>query len=520
MSKYMNRLTASILSVLLVIAIMAPVLSAQAFNKELSEVNTFAGDSYENYIDGQLSEARFSNPTNFASLANGDIVIADSGNHAIRIISKGQVSTLTGAPFIISGELALQGSFLDGKGTEAAFNSPAGLIVAKDGSIYVADTENHAIRKVSTDGTVVTIAGNGEHGLEDGKGTEAKFYSPSDVAIDSKGNIYVADTLNHAIRKISVNGNVTTLNKPSERLVEYTPGAIDVVGSYADGPLSEALFNEPTALLIDSADNLYVSDRGNQRIRYIDFSTDIVSTVAGSGELHKDELYVEGGYLDGTASTAQFFSPEGMTWLDEQTILIADRKNHTVRQLKNGIVSTLTGVAEEYGNVNGIALSALLNEPSDILVQEDGSILILEAGNNQLRKLAHYTNFMSVTFSNEPEVVVNGKLLPTKAEMKDSRTLLPLRAIGTELNLTVHYDEKTKQITLSNSTTKFEFKTNENQVIKTEAGVTTPYKLDSPATNINNVTYIPLRFISEQLNLNVAWDAQLKNVVIRDYIFN
>lgn len=516
----MNKLSGAILSALLAVSIITPAISAQTFNKELGEVRSYAGSSNENYVNGQLSVARFSNPSSFASLGNGDIVIADSGNHAIRKLSNNQVTTLAGSPYSLEGRLTLQGSYLDGKGTEAAFNAPTGLVVAKDGAIYVADSENHAIRKVSIDGTVQTIAGNGEYGLADGKASEANFNVPSDVVLDSKGNIYVADTLNHAIRKISVDGNVTTLNKPSSRLVEYTQGAIDAVGDYKDGPLSQAMFNEPTALLIDANDNLYVSDRGNQRIRYIDFTTNTVSTVAGSGELHKEELYVEGGYVDGDASTAKFFSPEGMTWLDEETILVADRKNHTVRQIKKGVVSTLTGTAEEYGNANGVAQSALFNEPADILVQADGTILILEAGNNQIRKLAHYTNFISASFTNEIEVVVNGKVLSTKAELINSRTLLPLRAVGNELNLTVHYDEKTKKITLSNATTKFEFLANESVVTKTEAGVMIQYKLDSPATNMNNTTYIPVRFISEQLQLHVAWDSQLKNVVIRDYIFD
>lgn len=520
MTKIMNKFSGAVLSVLLLASAIAPTLSAQSYNKELSEVRAFAGDSLPNYIDGNFEVARFSNPTSLVSLANGDIVIADTGNHTIRKLNNDQVSTLAGAPFYIGGELSLQGSYLDGKGQEAAFNTPSGIAVATDGTLYVADTENHAIRKIGTDGTVVTVAGNGVFGLEDGKASQAQFNAPSDVAIDSKGNIYVADTLNHAIRKIAVDGQVSTLNKPSNRLIEYTPGAIDLVGDYKDGALSQALFNEPSALLIDSKDNLYVADRGNQRIRYIDFTTSTVSTVAGSGKLYSDELYVEGGYVDGEATTAKFFSPEGMTWLDENTLLIADRKNHTIRQLKNGIVSTLTGTDEEYGAANGVAQSALLNEPSDVLVQKDGSILILEAGNNQIRKLAHYTSFISATFSNDIEVVVNGQLLETKAEIKNSRTLLPLRAVGNALDLSVHYDDKLKIVTLSNDTTTFEFKTNEKQVTKTVAGVVTQYNLDSPATNINNVTYIPVRFISEQLNLSVAWDAQLKNVVIRDYIFN
>ena len=516
----MKKFVVTLLTTALTVSIVTPSLSAKAFNKELSEVRTHTGSSKESYIDGRLHEARFNYPSSFAYLSNGDIVIADSGNHLIRQMSDNNVSTLTGFPYIIDGEYNLQGGYLDGSLNEAAFNLPTGLAIGQDGSIYIADSDNHAIRKISSEGQVSTVAGNGLFGLTDGKVQLAQFYNPSDIAIDSKGNLYVADTLNHVIRKIARDGSVTTLNKPSERLIEYTPGVVDYVGDFADGILSQALFNEPTSLLIDNVDNLYVADRGNQRIRYIDFATNSVTTVAGSGELEAGELYVDGGYVDGDAKSAQFFSPEGMAWLDEQTLLIADRKNHTIRQLKDGKVSTLAGIAEEPGSVNGVTGAALFNEPVDLLVDNDSAILVLDAANHQIRKIASYTTYTSAKFSKEVEVVVNGTLLDTRAEIQHSRTLLPLKAIGNALNLIVNYEEKTKLISLSNNSTKFEFTINDNKVTKTELGVVTTYTLDSAATMIKNVAYIPVRFISEQLNLNVAWDAENKNVVIRNFTFN
>ena len=376
------------------------------------------------------------------------------------------------------------------------------------------------IRKINTDGSVTTISGDGVTGFEDGDSKTARFNTPQDIAVDSLGNIYVADALNHVIRKITKEGIVSTITKPSERIVEYTPGLPDFAGDFADGAIQDAMFNEPSALLIDQRDNLYVADRGNQRIRYIDFRKNLVSTVAGSGELLANEYYVHGGNVDGVATSAQFFSPEGLALVDDSTLLIADRKNHTIRELKNGVVSTITGTAEEFGNKDGLLQSALFNEPVDVLVQEDGSLLILEAANNQIRKLATYNTFLSQPFSKELEVLINGKLLDTKVEVFQSRTLLPLSAIGEELGLAVHYDKKSGQISLSNDTTTFVFYANNHSVKKIALGVETSFQLDVPATVIDNVTYIPVRFISEQLQLHVMWDASLNNVVIRNYTFN
>ncbi|HWL26451.1 MAG TPA: stalk domain-containing protein [Ureibacillus sp.] len=502
--------------------LIVPSFAAQQepINHVLNEVRTFAGNGKGDLKNGPLTDAKFDTPSSFVKLTNGNIIVADSNNQVIRQITKSEVTTLAGSPFLIDGDIAFQGSFLDGKNLEAGFHEPGGLAIANDGSIIVADVANHAIRKISMDGSVTTIAGDGVMGFKDGEVENARFYAPQDVAVDSLGNIYVADTLNHVIRKISQNGIVSTITKPSSRIVEYTQGMPDFAGDFADGALQDAMFNEPSALLIDQHDNLYVADRGNQRIRYIDFSKNVVSTVAGSGELSTNQYYVEGGFVDGPATSAQFSSPEGMVLLDDSTLLIADRKNHTIRQLKNGVVSTVTGIAGDYGNTNGVIQYAQFNEPVDVLVQEDGALLVLEAGNHQIRIIASYDTFLSQPFSKELEVLVNGKVLDENAKMIESRTLLPLRAIGEELGLTVHYDQKSGKITLSNETTTFVFKVNSKTVQINRSGVKTSYSLDVTATVLDGSTYIPVRFIAEQLQLHVAWDAALNNVVIRNKTFN
>ena len=171
------------------------------------EVSTLAGNGEEGFEDGQGDAARFNGPDGVALAANDEIVVADSGNHAIRVVTPGgAVRTLAG-----NGEAG----FADGQGAAARFNCPQGLARDKDGSILVADTGNHAVRRVTMDGAVSTVAGNGEAGYADGEGAAARFYGPTDVVVDKEGTIVVADYDNERLRKI-VGRQVTTLAGGSE----------------------------------------------------------------------------------------------------------------------------------------------------------------------------------------------------------------------------------------------------------------------------------------------------------------
>jgi sugar lactone lactonase YvrE len=147
------------------------------------------------YADGLAAEAKFNSPRSVAVDGVGKVYVADTGNHCIRLISPdGQVSTLAGAN---------EPGYVDGQGSEARFNFPSGIAVDADGNLYVADTANHSIRKIMPDGEVTTLAGNGEPGNVDGPGADARFRAPEGIAIDGKGNVYVADTGNHRVRKIA-----------------------------------------------------------------------------------------------------------------------------------------------------------------------------------------------------------------------------------------------------------------------------------------------------------------------------
>lgn len=189
---------------------------------------------------------------------------------------------------------------MDGASDLSLFSGPQGIATDAQGNVYVADTGNHSIRKIDPSGNVSTIAGDGVLGKEDGPGSKARFNSPLDVAVAADGTVYVADTLNHAIRSISPSGQVTTLNAASGRAVEVSPGQAAPAGDFADGALAQAKFNEPSGLALDGKGNLYVSDAGNQRIRYIDLQQGTVTTAAGSGKAEAlKDLYVPGGFATG-----------------------------------------------------------------------------------------------------------------------------------------------------------------------------------------------------------------------------
>jgi sugar lactone lactonase YvrE len=308
--------------------------------------------------------ARFNFPVGIATDSTGNLYVADRNNSTIRkITSSGVVTTLAGAP--------QQSGSVDAAGSAARFNLPSGVAVDRDGTVYVADTANHTIRRVTSSGAVSTIAGLPmANGSNDGAASAARFNSPASVAVDSTGNVYVADTLNYAVRKITPGGTVTTL---AGKLGE--PG-------HVDGQGGQAQFIKPEGITVDTTGNVYVTDtdffpschlctRTNSTIRKIT-PAGMVSTLAG--------MPLTIGSADGTGSAASFTYPAGLTVDGTGTLYVADTYNFTIRKVTPaGVVTTLAGTAKAEGSVDGTGAAARFAYPKGITVDATGNLFVTEA---------------------------------------------------------------------------------------------------------------------------------------------
>jgi sugar lactone lactonase YvrE len=215
-------------------------------------VSTLAGSLKPGYSDGPALDARFSIPANIALDNVGNIYIADTKNHRIRMFSvDGTVTTIAGKM-----DAGYAAGYADGPASQARFREPYSVAVDGAGNVYVTDTGNQCIRIISLDGQVTTFAGASEPGYVDGQGSEARFNFPRGIAVDAEGNLYVVDTANHRVRKITPDGVVTTLAGSGE------PGN-------ADGAAEEAQFRVPEGITVDADGNLIVADTGNHRIRKV-----------------------------------------------------------------------------------------------------------------------------------------------------------------------------------------------------------------------------------------------------------
>lgn len=211
-------------------------------------VSTFAG-SRKGFSDKDGGLTMFNQPYGVAVDGEMNVYVADTHNNRIRkIAADGSTSTLAGNG---------NDGFVDGQGATAEFYVPIGIVVDASGNVYVGDEGNSSIRKITPDGRVTTLAGSGKFSFSDGAGKNAAFNAPGGIAIDSKGNLFVADYLNNCIRKVSPSGEVRTLAGNREK-------------GFADGPASEAEFYYPFGIAVDASGAVYVGDQFNHRIRKID----------------------------------------------------------------------------------------------------------------------------------------------------------------------------------------------------------------------------------------------------------
>ena len=310
--------------------------------------------------DGTGTNARFQYPVRLAVDGAGNIYVADYFNHTIRkITAAGVVTTVAGMP-------GSPGA-TDGTGSAARFYYPGDIAIDPAGNLYVPEFPNHTIRKVTPAGVVTTFAGlAGNPGSLDGVGSAARFQQPFGVAADSLGNIYVADTTNCTIRKITDAGVVTTI-----------AGLAGNIGS-VDGTGSAARFFYPADVAIDGSGIISVLDRSNHTIRRI-ASGGVVTTFAG--------VAGSAGGMDGTGSAARFAEPNGLTVDAGGALYVADTNNHTLRKVSlNAVVTTIGGWAGSSGSLDGTASNARFNLPHGVAVDADGNIYVADYVNHTIRK--------------------------------------------------------------------------------------------------------------------------------------
>ncbi len=330
-------------------AVMLCMLTANAQN-----VVTLAGQNgVSGAANGSGTSASFNNPHGMVCDQAGNLFVADRNNHLIRKITPaGVVSTFAG-----SGSAGSS----DGIGAAASFFEPWGIAIDQSGNLYVADTKNYLIRKITPTAVVTTIAGVGTSGVTDGPASSAQFGFPTGIAVDASGNIYVSEFMTHVIRKIS-NGNVTTF-----------AGTAFQSGD-ANGTGNNAKFDHPHSLAIGQSGNLFVTDTWNNKIRKITPSG-VVSTYAGS----------TAGYVDGAASVSKFDNPLGICADASGDIFVGDVNNFCIRKISNGTVTTFAGTAGTSGSANGPLLQASFNSPSCMAYHSSDKYFIGDEGNELIR---------------------------------------------------------------------------------------------------------------------------------------
>jgi sugar lactone lactonase YvrE len=302
--------------------------------------------------------------------STGNLYFAETANHVIRKLdTAGQITT-------IAGTIGTQGFSGDaGPATSATLDSPQGLALDSSNNLYIADTHNHRIRKLNlTTGTLTTIAGTGTPGFSgDGSAaTASQLNLPTALALDTTGTLYLADTTNHRIRKISTTGIITTV-----------AGSGTQSFSGDTGPAVAATIDSPTGLALDTANNLYLADTHNHRIRRIDATTGIITTIAGTGTL---------GFSGDTttAIAASLALPHGLTIDANGNLYLADTANHRIRRIDatTGIITTIAGDGtQSISGDGGPAINASLDSPRNTALTPSTLITLSDTGNKRLRQL-------------------------------------------------------------------------------------------------------------------------------------
>jgi sugar lactone lactonase YvrE len=348
------------------------------------------GPSYPYYLPfsgdgGAATNASLYYPSGVAFDASGNLYIADNDNNRIRKVdTNGIITTVAG-----NGQNGYSGD--GGAATNASLEGPFGVACDTSGNLFIADLFNNRIRKVDTNGIITTVAGNGGAGYsgDGGAATNASLYYPEGVAVDTMGNLYIADYQNSRIRKVNTNGIITTV-----------AGKIGFGYSGDGGAATNATLYLPTAVAFDASGNLYIADADNERIRKVD-TNGIITTVAGNGN---------SGYSGdgGAATNASLYYPEGVAFDAFGNLYFSDDGNERIREVDtNGIITTVAGNGQYgYSGDGNVATNVALYGPDGVAVDSAGNLFIADGGNNRIRKVYAWPtnlstlNVASVTTNN------------------------------------------------------------------------------------------------------------------------
>ncbi|HVF56606.1 MAG TPA: NHL repeat-containing protein [Pyrinomonadaceae bacterium] len=319
-----------------------------------ASVRTFAGDGSPGaQDDAQPTRARFQEPFGVALDREGNVYVSDAGDgNRIR-----KVSIESGAMTTVAGG---REGYADATGAAASFNTPSGLAVDRAGNLYVADTGNNRIRRVTPEGAVTTVAGDGEAGYRDGEAARARFNGPVGVAVDDDGNVYVADTYNDRIRLVTPEGEVST--------IAGGDGA-----AYTDGPGEAARFDTPCAVAASAAGDLFVADTGNNRLRKITRDRQ-VSTLPVA--------------LQTDAAAGEISRPTGLVLTHDGFLYVTEGDRGRVVQIAPDGVTARVVAGQGAGFANGDGrLAARFNQPAGIAIDRAGALYVADSANFLVRKL-------------------------------------------------------------------------------------------------------------------------------------
>jgi sugar lactone lactonase YvrE len=320
-----------------------------------ARVETFAGDGSPGVgVDAEALRARFGEPFGVAVDREGNVYLSDAGesNRVRKISPEGLVSTLAGG----------REGFADGAGGAAAFHTPSAVALDGEGNLYVADTGNHRVRKVSKEGQVTTVAGAGTPGYSDGPAASAQFNAPVGVAVDKEGNVYVADTYNDRVRLVTKDGQVRTVAGAGG------PG-------HADGDALTALFDTPCAVAVNDAGEIYVADTGNHRLR----------KVSKEGQVTTLPLVMQG---EPDAPPGEISRPAGLALTHDGFLYVAELDRGRVLQVAPDLSARVIAGRGGPGFADGEGREARFNQPAGLAVTREGSLLVADAANYLVRRIA------------------------------------------------------------------------------------------------------------------------------------